>query len=248
MKKKTIIAAILLLFILYEPVTVHSQEWGGANPRSFWDHWAINLSAGLSSYFGDLSYYDSDISGKISHESGPAFGASLTKYFNDNFGVTGQLLYGSFYGGKSANRTDFNTRFFEYNIQAKIDFIRLFISDRNPKFGIEGFAGVGQLWFNVANYKYTEGISNQEKYVSAAPEFVYFGGMGAHYHFSKQFAITTSISMKQLQNDRLDNLIKNSDYDFYTYSSIGITYYIKGWNSSIIKNKARLAHSGIRSF
>jgi hypothetical protein len=248
MKKKTIIAAILLLLIIYVPNMLHSQEWGGSNPRSFWDHWSINVNAGISSYYGDLSYYDSDFAGKISNESGAAFGGSLTKYFNDKFGVSGQLIYGNFSGGKSSNQTDFKTRFFEYNIQAKIDFIRLFISDRNPKFGIEGFAGVGQLWFNVANYKYNEGISNQEKYISTAPEFVYFGGLGAHYHFSEQFAITADMSIKQLQNDRLDNLIKNNDFDFYTYGSIGVTYYIKGWNSSPMKNKARVAHSGIRSF
>jgi len=248
MKKRTSTIAFLMLFILYEPLTVFSQEWGGSNPKSFMDHWAININAGLTSYFGDLSYYDADITGKLNNESGPAFGALLTKYFNNKLGVSGQILYGNFNGGKTRNFSNFTTNLIEYNIQAKIDFVRLIFSNSNPKIGIEGFAGIGQLWFSVAHYEYNEGIEKYEKYESSTPEFVYFGGMGTHYHIADQLAVTATFSIKQMQNDRLDNLVKNSDYDFYTYSSFGITYYIKGWGNSSIKNKARLAHSGIRSF
>lgn len=246
MKKRTTLYAFTLLLWLFMPFALISQEWGGSKPNGFWDHWAINANMGLTSYFGDLSYYDSDISEKISNESGPAFGVLLTKYFNNKFGVSGQLLYGNL-GGGTSNKNSFETSFFEYNLQFKLDLIRIFMHSRNPKFGFEGIVGVGHLWFNVDQYEYNEGQPVIKEYASTSPEFVYFAGMGMHYHISESLAITSSFSLRQIQNDRLDNFVKNKDYDFYSYLNVGITYYFSGWGSSISKNKSRVAHTGIRS-
>ncbi len=250
MKKKIylqVCAIFVALFVL--PLNSQSQDWGGTKPNGFWDHWSINVNAGLTSYFGDLSYYDSDISGKITNESGLAFGALLTKHLNNKLGVTGQLLYGSFSGGNNTNNS-FDTRLLEYNLQLRLDFLRLFITSGNPKFGIEGFAGIGQLWFNVAHFEYNEGYPLSNKYVSSSPEFVYFAGLGIHYHVAEKFAVTSSLALRQIQNDRLDNLVKNNDNDFFTYASVGLTYYFSEWKSPSFTRKkgSRIVDSGVRKF
>lgn len=228
---------LLLLFPFYG----NSQEWGGEKPINFWDHWSINMNAGFTSYFGDLSYYDSDIIGKFNFESKPAFGLMVTKHFDKKFGVSGQLIFGQLKGGNNKN-VSFKSNLFEYNIQARIDFIKIILPDRNPKFGLEGFVGIGHTWFNSEKYIVGEGSLSISAIKARVPEFVYFGGIGMHYHIHKNFAITTSLSLRQIQNDKLDQLIKNNDYDFYSYLSLGITYYINGFGNKPLKNKARLAH------
>lgn len=78
------------------------------------------------------------------------------------------------------------------------------------------------------------------------PEFVYFYGAGMHYHLGDNFAITMDLTMHHAQNDRLDDLVKNNDYDYYSHFSIGLTYFFDSFKGKPLKNKARIAHSGIR--
>lgn len=243
MKKIVLSISITTMFALFIiPLPGISQEWGGTNPVTFWDHWSINANAGVTSFYGDLSYYDGDFAGKLSNESGAAFGMLITKHFNNKFGVSGQLLFGNLKGADK-NNISFTADMIEYNLQARLDFIRLILPKRNPKFGLEGFVGIGHMWFNTVQYEYDEGTPKTKSHDSSVPEFVYFFGGSLHYHFVERFAITTSLSIRQVQNDKLDNLVKNDNNDYYSYLSVGITYYIESFLSRPLKNKARLAHS-----
>lgn len=247
MKKRIINTRYVVLLVLFLPISSFAQEWGGTKPIGFWDHWSINVNAGLNSYFGDLSYYDTDINGKISNESGFGLGGLLTKHVTNKFSISGELLLGDFKGGNT-NNNSFKTKFFEYSLQVRLDLIRVFISNSNPKFGIEGFAGLGQLWFNVAHKEYNEGNPISSEYKSSSPEFIYYAGLGMHYHVAERIAISSSFSLRQIKNDRFDNLVKNNDFDLYSYLSVGLTYYFSGWGSSFTKKKgSSVAHSGIRS-
>ena len=49
--------------------------------------------------------------------------------------------------------------------------------------------------------------------------------------------------MRQCRNDRLDDYVKNDDFDYYSYLSIGISYYINTFKKAPLKNKARLANN-----
>jgi hypothetical protein len=242
MKKKIKIFAVILSVL---PLISASQDWGGLKPNGFWNHWSINANVGLTSYFGDLSYHDSDISGKLTYESGPAIGIMATKHFNKLFGVSGEIIYGNLEGGNNKN-ISFKTELLEYNIQARLDFIRLMFPNRSSKFGIEGHAGFGQFLFKSTKYELKGEIENTMVHEARVPEFVYFYGAGMHYHISSNFAITMEMSLHHAQNDKLDNLVKNNDFDYYNYLSIGVTYYIDSFKSAPLKNKARLAHNGIR--
>ena len=77
---------------MFIPEITEAQKWGGARKPGFWDNWAVNVNAGLTSFYGDLSIYDSEIMQKLKNESGPAMGLIVTKSFNDKFGVSGQFL------------------------------------------------------------------------------------------------------------------------------------------------------------
>ncbi len=242
MKKKIIYFAIALIV----PTGLYSQDWGGLKANGFRDHWSVNVNAGMTSYFGDLSYHDSDISRKLTYESGPAFGLMVTKHFSKLFGVSGELIYGNLQGGNNKN-ISFKTNLLEYNIQAKMDFLHLIFPQRQLQFGIEAHAGFGQFLFKSTTYELKGESSTSYIHETGVPEFVYFYGAGIHYHIGENFALTAEMSLHHAQNDKLDNLVKNNDFDYYSYLSIGFTYYINSFKSTPLRNKARVAHSGTRS-
>jgi hypothetical protein len=244
--KKKFTLYLLFFLIMFIPFMGNTQDWGGEKPHGFFDHWSVNANVGLTSYFGDLSYHDTDIAGKINYESGLAAGVLLTKHINKIFAVSGQLLYGNMEGGDN-QKVIFKSELLEYNLQARVDLIRVFMGDRNPKFGIEAYGGVGQMIFETTQTLPNEGSPVTKTHQTRVPEFVYHAGMGLHYHFSEDFAVTASMSIRQLRNDKLDGLVKNENFDYYSYTSIGITYYLNSLKRTPLKNKARVAHTGVRS-
>jgi len=247
MKRKSIfLTIILLIFIFSSPLYVKAQKWGGNDVGSrFIKNWSINANIGYTSYFGDMSYYDNDVVEKLASESGLAYGVMLTKDVTKWLGLSGQLFYGNLKGGNS--NITFQTDLLEYNLQARIDFINLFWPDNRSNFGIVGNVGVGQLLFNATTFEFNEGPPIIKEHKTAVPEFVYSFGAGVYYKVTQRIAITADLNLHQLQNDKLDNLVKNDDFDYYTYLSIGITYYLSGAFKKAPTSAARIAHSGIRS-
>lgn len=222
---------ILVLSILIAgfciPDSVYSQSWGGRKKKAgFWDDWSINGNVGLTSFFGDLSIYDDEIVSKLSEESGPSFSGILTKYIKDRkFGISGQLLYGGF-KAENSNQTAFEASVIEYNFSMRFNLINLIFSDNYSPFGIEAYGGAGQFLFNVQKWTPVEGGTQASEVNTGTPEFVYFFGMGLFYNVSDKIGITTDISLRQAQNDKLDDINKNDNFDYYTHISIGVTYYI----------------------
>ena len=240
MKKFKYLAVVFLL-----PMLVFSQDWGGLKPNGIWDHWSVNANAGVTSYFGDLSYNDKNIKGKLTFESGPAYGLLITKHFSKLFSISGQFFYGEFKGGNNKNLT-FKTNLAEYSMQANFDFVRLLFPDRSPKFGLEGHAGLGQFLFRATTYELKNDTETSYVHETGVPEFIYFYGGGAHYHLGESFSITLDLTLHHAMNDKLDNLVKNDNFDYYSHLSIGVTYYLNSFKTVPMKNKARLAHTGIR--
>ena len=184
MKKqiKYIILATLFVSLLL-PEIASSQRWGGRWKPGFWDKWSVNVNGGLTSFFGDLSLYDTDIADKLSKESGPAFGVLLSKNINDKFAITGQILYGTLKGQNST--TVFNANILELNIQARVNFINLFSPDNLSNFDVYGYLGLGQFTFKSEQYK-LEDPSDISIEDTGTPEFVYFFG------FDKIMAVLTN--------------------------------------------------------
>ena len=221
--RNTILIALMLAFGL--GLTANPHMWSGTSPGKFWNNWAINLNGGYTSYFGDLSIYDSDILNKIKFESKPAIGFSLTKYITDDIGISGQLLY----GGLKSQYTDnlfFETNFFEYNFQLRVDLLNLFVKKNNTGIGVIAFGGIGHFMFNAVKYQYKEGRLNEYPHKTRTPEFVYFLGGGLEYSISNRFSINIDAALKQANNDRIDNEVRQNNNDFYSYISVGVTYHI----------------------
>jgi len=242
---KTIIKIIIIVslstFIVF-PQLCRSQDWGGEKPTALFSKWSINFSGGFTSYFGDLSLHDLDIGAKLTRESGNAFSIIVTKnIWGDAFGLSGQILTGKLEGRKQ--NISFKADLFEYNLHARIDFLEIISRQKSKPFGLVGYAGVGQFLFKTRKVIVDEGIVRNFIHDDRTPEFVFFFGGGIYYKIKESFSITADVALRQCQNDRLDDYVKNNDFDYYSYISIGISYHIETFKRKPLKNKARLANS-----
>ena len=239
-RKFHIVTLIFTLLILYEPGECFSQNWGGAKQTGFGDLWSVNLSTGLTSYYGDLSIYDANPISKLSKESGMGMGLQVTKYFGSAFDISGQLLFGKIKGHKE--ELSFKTKLFEYSLQTRVDLVNLFSEKKNHRFHINGFVGIGQFLFDARMWEYEGEDGSESKESTSVPEFVAYVGGGLNYMLTDNIAITTDLALRRSQNDKVDNYSKGDDFDYYTYLSVGVTFYISTFIKKPPRNKATVVY------
>jgi hypothetical protein len=198
----------------------------------------VNLNAGITSYFGDLSLYDKVPGGKLSYESLPGFGLIATLQLTKTFGISGQILQANLKSAKDS--VSFQTRLFEYNIHGRIDFLNLLRIRHNPAFCLEGYAGIGQFFYSVDKETRHAQSTDNIQYTVNTPEFVYFLGGGLSYRTTKYTTITLDLALRQCQTDRIDDRLANGDFDYYSYLSLGITIDVGRFINPYLKSKYRL--------
>lgn len=225
--------------------TALTQDCANFSFSDKYRNWSVNLNGGITSFFGDLSYFDLDGWNKITVESGPAGGITLTHHINNWFGLSGQIFTGNISGGNNINYT-FSTTLVEYNLNANINFSKLVKQYPYSKFGISGYLGIGNLLFYYKQYEYTNDNSSTIKTSSRVPEFVFFFGGKIKYKVWQNLDLTADLSIHQLQNDKLDNLTKNSNFDYFSYFNAGIEYYFNVRSDRPFKSTSRKMPNGRR--
>jgi hypothetical protein len=233
--KGSVISLSISIFIT---TSCYSQKWGGNVPVVQITNWSVNINGGMTSYFGDLSLSDLNVGNKLKQESGPAMSIILTRnIYRDAIGLSGQVIAGKIEGRKE--NISFTSNLVEYNLHARVDFVRLFMSRKYNAFGVVGYAGGGQFLFSTKKVENYDGLLKTSTQDTEVPEFVIFFGGGVYYKINSNFGITADLSLHQCQNDRLDDYVKNDNYDYFTYLSLGFSYYI----NTATKSKPAIANS-----
>ncbi len=195
-----------------------------------WDTWSISLNSGLTSFYGDLSVHDNNLSKKYQIESGPAASIIGAKYlFKNKLSVCGQILIVSFSAGTYYQ--EFHAKILEYNLHLNADLVRMFFLHREYPFGFNAFAGIGHFFFDSESHWKRDDILPPSGKIdiqirTSTPEFVYFFGGGGFYDISGKFAVTADMAIRQARNDKLDTKKDNAPYiswDYYVYTSIGVS-------------------------
>ena len=231
MKTIKLLFITLIIAAMLIPESLEAQSWGGRRKPGFWDNWSINGNVGLTSFFGDLSVYDSEIMEKLTKESGPAMGFIMSKYFNDKIGVSGQLLFGSLKGENTAG-TSFESSVVEYNFHVRLELINTIFPDNLSNFGVNLYGGLGQFIFQTTKWQKVDGQQQESIKDTGTPEFVYFIGTGLQYKFIDKIGVSLDMALRQAKNDYIDYEVKNSNNDYYTYVSFGVTYYIESFKKT----------------
>ncbi len=175
----------------------------------------------MVSYFGDISIYDTEPLQKLDRESAGGCGLILTRYFKSGFAVSGQFLAANMKA--SMDSISFRTHIYEYNLHCRLNLLKILHANCADKFGWEIYAGVGQFFFSTTNNNDLALINDNSTYQPDKPEFVYFFGSGISYRMTEVISLTADLALRQCQTDRLENIVKNHDYDYYSYLNAGIS-------------------------
>ena len=134
--------------------------------------------------------------------------------------------------GENAGGANFEVTIIELNFQIRLQLIKLIWPYSLTKFGMEAYGGIGQFTFKSTKWELFQGEIDTSITDTGVPEFVYFGGIAMNYEVMQNLALTADVSMRQAQNDKLDGKIKNDNFDYYSFISVGITYHISSFKKS----------------
>ncbi|GAB4312130.1 MAG: hypothetical protein Kow00127_02530 [Bacteroidales bacterium] len=190
----------------------------------FSDNWALQMNIGQTSYYGDLSTYDRNFAGKLEYESGLGIGIAAHKQLGKVFSLSGQIIGGSLNGQK--NEFKMKSRLLEYNLHLKMDLVQLLAYRQPSKLGVNFIAGVGNFLFDTDLTEYYEGGEKTTNSKSRVPEFVWLLGGDIFYNISDNTYLSLEMTIKRFQNDKIDAVVAGTEYDYYSFFSIGIGYRI----------------------
>ncbi len=207
------------------------------NKAGIFNFWKIELNAGATSYFGDLSEYDLNPVFKVAKESVPGIGLRVTKsLFHDKIGVGGQLIKGGF---RCYNDPDysFRTGIFEYNIQAHANITRILVPDPQSRLSLSAYVGAGQFLFWTYAVNEPAELDGKSVYRPGVPEFVYFFGGILNYKINDVYSINLDLSTRQAQNDYLDLYRYGHNFDYYSYLAVGVSVFIDDFQKRFKKKQ-----------
>ncbi len=245
------IALFFIIAFLSIPYFVSSQETGKSK---FLDNWSINVNGGASIFWGDIRQYKFYPVYHFENERKVSYGIILSKQLSPTFELRGQLINGELAGtNRGTTQRYFEADIFEYNINTTINFSQLFLgSNPDRKLNIYGVLGIGFLDFRTVKkvlgtntFDYSRGYSEDgaisEKMQT---ETVIPLGFGFKYQISKHFEVNLENTFNVPNTDLLDATTGDFKYDFFTYTSLGLTYKFnlrggsKGTKTGVLNNKA----------
>ncbi|MEZ5084525.1 MAG: hypothetical protein R2750_13940 [Bacteroidales bacterium] len=202
-------------------------------------NWEINLNGGVFSYFGDISGFDNNFIEKLNQESNFASGLIISKNISQEIKLSGQIIFGKLKGRN--NNQSISSEVFEYNFHVRFDVLKIANVKKLSKWRFDLYGGLGNFLFNTTRYEYIEGETKEYNTKARVPEFLYLMGTSLSYDIFEKMAISVDFSLRQCQNDKIDNLVANNDFDYYSYLNIGITYKIFRLNKDL-DSRAKYSH------
>ena len=224
-------------FLLLSNLLSYSQEYE-KNNKKFLSNWRININGGLNLFYGDIQQYDF---APYKDDYRIAYGFSLHKQVSPVFSFGGALLNGKLHGTKINEITqtgvNFDAKVFEYNLNTIVNFSNLFGGfDQYRKFYIYGLAGIGfSNWESEVKDFVTGEVLRKSGFVGSGPnkrttEIVVPVGLGFKFNLSNSIGLNLQHTIHGVNSDRLDATVNNRKYDYYNYTSVGLSYNFNSLN------------------
>ncbi len=186
--------------------------------------WSVNVNGGKTSFFGELSLYDDELTQKLSKEGAWAYGFLINRKISPVFGMNYQMIWGTLKGSNSSSY--FEAKIKEWTINTTLNLVNLLMPNNNSHFFLYAKLGAGQLTFDT-KLVFDDAEKEDILVSSESPEFLYLLGGGAYYRISYSFDVNIEATARLMNNDKLDGSTRKNDNDYYSYISLGLTYKIK---------------------
>ncbi|RLD59927.1 MAG: hypothetical protein DRJ05_05625 [Bacteroidetes bacterium] len=226
---KAVFLTIMVLF-LFESYSYAQYERPSYSWSNMLKHWSVGLSIGQSSFYGDVSLYDNELSDKLSTEGSWSYGFKVARQLTPVIGIQGQLLFGELKGKNSISSFEANIN--QLSVNATLNFVNLLLPGNDSKFFLLVKMGFGQYIFD-SRLRFNDPNKPDIEVNTGTPEFLFVMGPAVYYKISNSFNINADMDVQWANNDKLDGTTNNNkDDDYYTYLSVGITYKINNVNRS----------------
>ena len=220
-------ALVVILFLLIASYIGHAQKQ--SEDSLFLPNLQIGISAGPSTFFGDIKQYQFFPSYE---EWRFAYGLNFNYHISPVFNIGFQGLYGKLTGSKKEQNICFENDYYELNFNTTINLNNLFGKNREDRLvNIYGVVGFGIMNFNSivkrldeyyvlkrVGYGYGTGFEGRQR-----QEFFMFGA-GIDFRISKRVNLLLETVNKYPNSDVLDGVESGKYNDVYNYTSIGISY------------------------
>lgn len=226
---KAILLTIMVLFLFqsfsYAQYDRKTYKWS-----NLLKHWSIGLSIGQTSFYGDVSLYDNELSDKLSKEGSWSYGFKLARQLTPVIGLQGQLLLGKLRGTNSVSSFEANIK--QISADLTLNFVNLLLPGNDSRFFVLAKIGLGEYVFD-SRLRFNDPNKADIEINPKTPEVLFLLGPAIHYKISNSFDVNADLDVQWAKNDKLDGTTNNNkDDDYYTYLSVGITYNINNINRS----------------
>ncbi|NOX48799.1 MAG: hypothetical protein GXO89_17690 [Chlorobi bacterium] len=228
-KAKAILITVMVLF-LFQSISFAQYDRQKYKWSNLLKHWSIGTSIGQTSFYGDVSLYDNELSDKLSKEGSWSNGFKLARQLTPVIGLQGQLLLGKLKGKNSVSNFEANIK--QVSVNFTLNFVNLLLPGNDSRFFILAKIGLGEYVFDsrlMFNDPNKADITINPK----TPEFLFLLGPAIYYKISNSFDVNADLDVQWANNDKLDGTTNNNkDDDYYTFLSVGVTYKINNINRS----------------
>ena len=228
-RTKATILTMMVLF-LFQTYSYAQYDKPGYKWSNLLKHWSVGASIGQTSFYGDVSLYDNELSDKLSKEGSWSYGFKLTRQLTPVLGLQGQLLIGQLKGKNSVSNFEANIK--QISLNFTLNFVNLLLPGNDSRFFVVAKVGLGEYVFD-SRLRFND--PNQADIITnpKTPEFLFLLGPAIYYKISNSFDLNADLDVQWANNDKLDGTTNNNkDDDYYTFLSVGVTYKINNINKS----------------
>lgn len=212
----------------------------------------INISTGPSVSFTDIKKNIVFPSYRPANEWRMAYqftiGWDITQYLR----LGGQLAYGNIAGSRPSRDAHFEAKLLELNFSMNVNPILMFIPYRtDQKWAPYFIVGIGLSYYNSTLKQISDntllaqrGFGNGGGLWGLVIEGVAIGGIGVSYKLNEHWSLRFETANRWMNSDKLDSVesLDRSPYDFYNFTTFGISYKIfKNKSYPVILKKKNLA-------
>jgi len=227
---------IIIIFPLILNAQYHKpyKKQGG-----FRDGWLVNVNIGVTSFFGDLSVFDFDFVKKLTEESDFGAGIIFAKEISPLITFNTQFLYGKLKGTKEASNCYFNSSIMEGSFNGQINISQI-ISHKKTyrKINVFGNLGIGLVSIKSKLFDLkTDSLIHSFGFGRKTIESIIPFGFRINFYINERFDLDLSFSNKRVDTDKLDSQSGNNNKDFFSYTSVGVTYKFPNYNNRVLKKR-----------
>jgi hypothetical protein len=214
---------LLVLILLLQGKATGQYYKAPATLDGLTKNWSVNASFGRTSFFGDVSLYDYEFTEKIRKEGSWAWGAGVSREFFKIIGLHGQYMNGELAGTNS--RSHFSSYISELSVNISLNLLNMLIPDNQARFFPYVKGGLGQFSFQT-KLVYNDPDVADVRTKSQSPEFILLYGGGARFLLNNSFDLNIEYMSRRMENDRIDGITNNNDFEYFSYLSMGFSYKI----------------------